>query len=165
MSTIVLMACSASKLQHAEQPRRLYTGPMWQTLRQHIGAIDWRDVFVLSGRYGFICSLNFIQTYEEKLTSERADELIAGGIHAKFGRPSAADIIRPYGKQRAPFDRVICAGAGDYRRVFEAWIQEFKAATIITPDAPVHQVAGGIGEQRSQLGKWLQEFQPHAKAR
>lgn len=133
---------------------------MWQTLRQHIGLIDWRDVFVLSGEYGFICSLNFIQTYEARLTPAKADRHIELGIHRADGRPGPADIIKPYGKHRAPFDRVMCAGAGEYRRVFEAWIPAFKAAGIITTDAPVFQVQGGIGEQRSQLGKWLRENQP-----
>jgi hypothetical protein len=167
--TILLMPCSAKKLDHADQPRRLYLGPMWQTLRTHQGKLSWRNVFVLSGRYGLIRAENFIQTYDEQLTPEKADYLIRGGINAPndhygacshFGAaPRPADVVRPYAyKDRPPFETVISAGAGDYRRVFEAFIPEFKAAGIIAQDAPVLQVSGGIGEQRGQLGQWLRSL-------
>lgn len=166
---ILLMPCSGRKLDHAEQPRKLYTGPMWQTLRTHRGALPWRNVFVLSGKFGFITAQTFIQTYDERLTAAKADHLIKGGIQApndhfgacgRFGagtRP--ADVVRPYAyKDRPPFEKVISAGAGEYKRVFEAFIPQFKAEGIIAIDAPVLQVSGGIGEQRGQLGAWLREL-------
>ena len=174
--TIVLMPCSASKLDHADQPRRLYTGPMWQTLRTHRGALDWRNVFVLSGKFGFITAQTFIQTYNDRLTRQKADYLIERGIQApndhygecsKFGAaPRPADVVRPYAyKDRPPFETVISAGAGEYRRVFEAFIPQFMAEGIIAPDAVVLQVKGGIGEQRSQLGRWLAEISQADQAR
>ncbi|MGY3582423.1 hypothetical protein ACVIGB_000653 [Bradyrhizobium sp. USDA 4341] len=162
--TILLMPCSGKKLDHADQPRRLYTGPMWQTLRTHRGELPWRNVFVLSGRFGFVTAETFIQTYNERLTREKADYLIRGGIRAPNnhygkaspGGPGPADVVRPYAyKDRRPFETVISAGAGEYRRVFEAFIPQFIADDIIASDAKVLQVAGGIGEQRAQLGRWL----------
>jgi hypothetical protein len=163
------MPCSASKLNRPAQPRELYTGPLWQTLRTHRGCLPWRNVFVLSGRFGFIAAEQFIQTYNERLTTARADHLIRGGIHAPndhFGSCSyrgagkcPALTVRPYAyKDRLPFEVVISAGAGEYKRVFEAFIPQFMADGIIAQDAGVLQVQGGIGEQRGQLGGWLREL-------
>jgi hypothetical protein len=107
--TILLMPCSAKKLDHADQPRRLYLGPMWQTLRTHQGKLPWRNVFVLSGKYGLIRAENFIQTYDERLTRVKADYLINGGIHAPndhFGKtlsvPTPTRTVSPSRPSSAP---------------------------------------------------------------
>jgi hypothetical protein len=167
--TLLLMPCSDTKLPHAAQPRELYLGPMWQTLRTHRGNLPWRNVFVLSGKYGFLYAEEFIQTYNERLTREKADYLIAGGIQhpndhigsiplAGSGtRP--VDMLRPWQfRDRQPFSTVLVAGAGEYARVFRAYVSEAQRAGIISADADVHYVRGGIGEQRQQLGEWLREF-------
>jgi hypothetical protein len=167
--TLLLMPCSASKLPHAEQPRQLYTGPMWQTLRQHRGALPWENVMVLSGKFGFISAQTFIQTYEARLTPAKADRMIARGIHAPndhhgelpalgghgSGCCALDTVVLPGRRGRRPFETVINAGGADYRRVFDSFIPELIAAGAIAPDAQIRRVAGGIGEQRQQLGQWL----------
>jgi len=163
---LLLMPCSATKLDHADQPRRLYLGPMWQTLREHLGDMPWENVFVLSGEYGFISSLNFIQTYDGVLTSAKADRMIARGVEggndhhgaSSNGGPCPSNVlVSPGRKGQQPFDRVLCAGANDYRRVLQHFIAEWINAGLIKPDARIFHVVGGIGEQRQQLGRWLRK--------
>lgn len=158
--TLLLMPCSKTKLDWPAVAHKLYTGPMWQTLKTHIGALPWRNVIVLSARFGFIYSQQFIQTYNERLTAEKADELIAGGIDGTRDRAGAGPSLRTmieHDRRRRPFSHVIIAGAGEYRRVFEAVVRELRDAGMIDAGARVDQVAGGIGEQRKQLGQWLRE--------
>ena len=51
---LVLMACSGVKTGGGEKPLiELYAGPLWLTLKTHIGAIPPRNVFVLSAKLGF----------------------------------------------------------------------------------------------------------------
>jgi hypothetical protein len=163
--TLLLMPCSDTKLPHADLPRRLYLGPLWQTLRTHQGRLPWRNVMVLSGRFGFITAETFIQTYNQRMTAELADQLVAAGINGRnpCGGPCAADLVRPAAHRGAlAFARVISAGAGDYARVFAAFIPELQAAGIVAADARIDQVKGGIGTQRGQLGCWLREISSEA---
>lgn len=171
-NTLILMACSGKKKPLAPGAVMplidLYDGPMWQTLRTHL---DDRHahVVVLSGRYGFTSAYSHLPTYEAKLTSQKADHLIARGLDGKqdrFGElkhvldtsPLCA-MIRPGFAMKSNPDRawagVIAAGGGEYRRVFEYMIGAMKVSGDIQPDAPVFMTRGGIGEQRSQLGKWI----------
>jgi len=164
---LILMPCSGKKLGYAHQAFQLYQGPMWRTLANHIGWLNWRNVFVLSGKYGFIGAMEHIQPYEARLTKENADRLIARGVHmvndhhGELGPrdgagPPAAEVIRPYAhKDQPPYTCVINAGAGDYRRVFDAFIPQLQAAGIIASDAMVHRLSGGIGQQRKQLAAAL----------
>jgi len=164
---LILMPCSGKKLSYAHQAFQLYQGPMWRTLANHIGRLNYRNVFVLSGKYGFIGAMEHIQPYEARLTKANADRLITRGVHMVNDHhgalgprdgagPPPAEVIRPYAhKDQLPYTRVICAGAGDYRRVFEAFIPQLQDAGIIARDATIDHVHGGIGEQRAQLGAWL----------
>jgi hypothetical protein len=161
---LLFMPCSATKLPYHDQPRRLYTGPMWQTLRTHLGKFPWRNVIVLSGKYGFLRSQEFIATYNEELTPAKADYVIGrglDGVRDHFGKCSGAASMRmvfEHDRRGRAYERVIIAGAGDYRRVFEAFTGMLKDAGMVASDAPVDQVAGGIGEQRQQLGQWLRDL-------
>lgn len=181
-NTLILMACSGKKKPLAPGAVMplidLYDGPMWQTLRTHLAARH-AHVVVLSGRYGFTSAYSHLPTYEAKLTTQKADHLIARGLDAKqdrFGElkhvldtsPLCA-MIRPGSAMKSNPDRawagVIAAGGGEYRRVFEYMIGAMKASGEIAPDAPVLMTRGGIGEQRSQLGRWVSALgarQPHS---
>ena len=82
---LILMSCSATKRQtdKAIPAIELYDGPLWQTLRTHLGAIPTRNVCVLSGKYGFINALlTLIEPYEARLSQQAADRLIARGVGA-----------------------------------------------------------------------------------
>lgn len=165
---IVLLGCGATKQPHAAQPIDLYLGPMWQTLRTRRGALPAGNVFVLSAGYGFISALTFIQTYEARLTPAIADRLIARGI---FGRsdltprgivpahcagPCAADVlVRPGRRGDRPARQLIIAAGGEYRRVLQSFVAEFREAGLLDRDCSIEITRGGIGEQRSQLGRWL----------
>ena len=171
-NTLILMACSGKKKPLAPGAVMplidLYDGPMWKTLRTHLAGRH-AHVVVLSGRYGFTSAYSHLPTYEAKLTTQKADHLIARGLDGKqdrFGElkhvldtsPLCA-MIRPGSAMKSNPDRawagVIAAGGGEYRRVFEYMIGAMKASGDIQPDAPVFMTRGGIGEQRSQLGKWI----------
>lgn len=179
--TLVLMACSATKraCAHGLPLLELYDGPMWQTLRQHKGAIPDANVFVLSGRYAFGTALAHGVNYEQKISAEKVDSLIEHGIDGKPALPTMASnskdrslaFFRDRLTHRAvlrrtvwrdgryaelpPWGAVINAGAGEYRRFFDWLIDAGKAGGIIAPDAPVLTVCGGIGTQRGQLGAHL----------
>lgn len=163
--TLVLMACSATKAPtgRGRTPAlELYNGPMWQTLRTHKPfALPWANVLVLSGLYALIRATDGIGTYEARLTTDKAWHVIRQGLRAPndfFGafRPGIArspwDLLD---HDRQPFRCCIIAGAGEYRRVFDWLAKELQAAGVIAPGAQVLAVAGGIGEQREQLGRWL----------
>lgn len=169
-NVLVLMPCSGRKIGRADQAFRLYNGPMWQTFRAHVGKFPLGNVFVLSGKFGFIGALEFIQPYDDVLTRAKAERMIARGVDAANDHHGAitnkhetgtapADVVRPYLKrERAPFDLVINAGGSHYRGVFDAFIAEFQACGIVAADAEVRRVAGGIGCQLQQLARWLDEL-------
>lgn len=167
--TLVFMACSATKLDTAEAVpmHELYTGPMWQTLKSHMGAIAWGDVFVLSGKYGFRSSRVHVRTYEERISAAKVDALLERGVaeypaHKAGVMPSGPTVLQEIetldvdGTRRA-YRRVIIAGAGEYRRAFLGLVEQLKAEGVIAADAIVQCVEGRLGEQRSCLKRFLAE--------
>lgn len=170
---LVLMPCGGQKLDRAARLLDLYTGPMWATLRTHLGAIPKRNVFVLSAKLGLRCALEVAEPYDQRMTADRADVLISRGIdgcemmrRGKYNVPMGPTPICELSSGRydgegydRPFRAVINAGAGEYRRVLDVYIAQAKAVGLIAADAPVFHVAGGIGEQRGQLGAFLRDVQ------
>lgn len=170
--TLILMACSSKKKPLAagvEVPlMHLYDGPMWQTLRK---ALQGRDahVVVLSGKFGFISAGAYAATYEARLSSSRADHLISRGIDARqdrFGElrkildvSPLCELKRPARPTqtpiRLPWAAVIMAGGGEYRRVFTHMLGQLRDMGELAPNAPVFMTTGGIGMQRSQLGRYV----------
>lgn len=174
---LVLMGCSATKRDAIHVPAfDLYDGPMWQTLRTHLGRIPRGNVCVLSGKYGFINALSRIRTYEARLTSQKADYLIDRGVIAcndQFGliRPGEATgpnpLVEANGTVRCglyPYRAVIVAASGEYERVFNSFAAEFQSHQLVGTPCTMLRVAGGIGEQRQQLGQWLDEINATAVA-
>lgn len=186
-NTLILMACSATKrITNAGQElplMDLYDGPMWQSLRLHLGteyhAADEYKVnryrcVVLSGKYGVVDAQTHAKTYEARLSPQKADALIRAGLFArqdwfgelngKFGLancPLSAMAARttaigtPIPIRRIPWSGVIVAGGGDYRRVFMALLRQLMQWGDVYEDATILSTHGGIGEQRSQLGQWI----------
>lgn len=167
--TLVLMACSATKRDTGGKPVPLfdlYDGPAWQTLRARRGALPWRNVVVLSGRWLLTSAWHHSPTYEERISAAKVDELIAAGLDglatSPSDKPGAAGcsprvILSPAGDR--PWCRVIAYGAGEYRRAFDWLIGAGKAAGLVAPDAELRSCSGGIGEQRGQLGRHLDALQ------
>jgi Family of unknown function (DUF6884) len=155
VSALVLMPCGGCKLDREAPLDELYTGPLWQTLRTYRGAIPRENVCVLSAKYGFENARTFGAPYDERLSADKAERMLDHGVERLFenaGRTPAATV------GRGPFSTVIIAGAGHYRRVMESYVAGFQRLGIVDRDACVRTVEGGIGEQRSQLGRWLIEL-------
>lgn len=186
-NTLILMACGGTKRQLAPGKETslidLYEGPMWQTLKTHLG--DWyyriaevgftpAHVVVLSGKYGIADAALNSQTYEARLTKEKADMLIRAGIlehqdrfgtmNTKYGADStplsvlARSMYPKNDCKGAGWRGVIVCGGSEYRRVFMALLRQLVDYGAVEMDAPILTTAGGIGEQRSQLGSWLQSL-------
>jgi hypothetical protein len=164
--TLILMACGGRKADTRGQAVplvELYEGPMWSTLRKHLGGAEelaqlGAHVMVLSGGLGFVPALTLAKPYEARLQSAAADALIAGGITAAdaSGLTPLQRVSPPgRGSNGLPWLAVIAAGGSDYRRVFLSWIGELRQRGVITAEAPALTTSGGIGVQRSQLGQWL----------
>lgn len=182
-NTMVLMACSSTKNEAlaAKDHRQelplidLYDGPMWQTLRSHAPGARYKlRVVVLSGKYGITGAHLQSQTYEAKLSPQKADTLIRNGLieqqnwfgeldgscglaTAPLGHLSSpyTSLASPEPLRRLPWRGVIVAAGGDYRRVFMAMLRQLGQAGHLADDVVVLSTAGGIGEQRQQLGQWL----------
>jgi hypothetical protein len=167
--TLILMACGGRKVDTAgaKVPLvELYRGPMWSTLRKRLGgARQLRErgahVLVLSGGLGFVSALTSAQTYEARLQPQAADALVRGGVFtpdASGVPPVRAMFPLRRSPLRRPWRAVIAAGGSDYRRVFLSWVDELRRHRFIEPSAPVYATQGGIGQQRAQLGRWLDEI-------
>ncbi|MCW2318989.1 hypothetical protein M2322_004558 [Rhodoblastus acidophilus] len=79
---LILMACSGSKAQtRCKMPLfDLYTGPLWQSLKTHMGDVPRKNVFVLSGQFGFQSATPFESApYDARLGPIQAERLIARG--------------------------------------------------------------------------------------
>ena len=147
MDSLVLMACSATKLSVASPAFDLYQGVMYETFRAHVKSHARPNVIILSALHGFVEPERIISPYEQKMTSARADEMVAG-LMQFMGSVQWPRSVR----------RVFLAGGLQYRRVMKA------AVALAAADALVDECSGGIGFQRSQLGRYLDELAGRAGA-
>lgn len=173
---LLLLACSGDKRATAEgeqlSPIDLYTGAMYTVLRKWMPALDRCEIRILSAKHGLVTDQwPKLSTYDERMSRQKAEHLIAGGIFGQFdgfgsfkrgtARGSApADYLRPAHGFR--YREIFVAAGAEYRQVFQAWILEMKDRGMLADDCVVTEVHGGIGEQRSQLGAWLRSIAPAA---
>lgn len=171
----------------AEMPLfELYDGPMWRTLRSKLRAANQLAdeserrcrVVVLSGRYGIVEASMNSPIYEAKLTAHKADALIRAGLFAKqdwfgelngkhglAGSPYCAlaarttDVRSPEPLRRLPWSLVIVAAGGEYRRVYASMLDQLRENGDLAKDARTLWTRGGIGQQRAQLGAWIEQLQ------
>jgi hypothetical protein len=127
---------------------------MWQTLNTHIGNIPRANVMVISGKLGFVPASTRAGPYEQRMTADKADTMIRDGVGVRQGQASPYE----HTKDGGPYKGVIIAGAGEYRRVFNAYVTQLKELGVIANDAQVVAVRGGIGQQRGQLGEFLRQI-------
>ena len=141
MKTLVMMACSGAKREVASPAFDLYRGVMYETFRAHVKAHARPQVIILSALHGFIDPAKIIAPYDQKMTSYRADEMIDDLTQFMKGPYWPLDI-----------DQVFFAGGKNYRRVMRA------AISRIAPMVEIEESSGGIGMQRSQLGRYLDQL-------
>jgi hypothetical protein len=77
---LVVLGCSATKVDAAGTlpAVTLYDGPMYRVLRSYLRERRWPtslSLAVLSAKYGLIGGLSHIETYDQRMTRERAQEL------------------------------------------------------------------------------------------
>lgn len=145
MNSLVLMACSGSKRNTPSPAFDLYQGVMFETFRAHARAGFIPDVIILSALYGFIGPKKVLSPYDQKMTTERADEMIANLPHFMSGALWPNNI-----------KEVFLAGGLQYRRVMRA------AVACVAPMGSISECNGGIGLQRSQLGRYLDSLVPQS---
>uniref|UniRef100_UPI003F4995F9 DUF6884 domain-containing protein n=1 Tax=Cupriavidus necator TaxID=106590 RepID=UPI003F4995F9 len=106
--------------------------------------IDW-TVLILSARHGFLHPSTEVAPYDERMTRQRADQMMAD--LSSYLRPAAWP---------ARVGSVMLAGGAEYRRVMRAALARRYGLAL-----PVmHETNGGIGMQRSQLGAFLAGLKP-----
>ncbi|MFS8981211.1 hypothetical protein PO002_43755 [Cupriavidus necator] len=142
---LLLMACSGMKLDRHAPAIDLYTGVMYQSYRAHLRSDAAPHVLILSARHGFLHPDTEIAPYDERMTRQRADEMMA----------DLSSYLRP-GAWPTRVGTVMLAGGKEYRRIMRAAL-----ARRYGPALPVmHETNGGIGTQRSQLGAFLAGLKP-----
>lgn len=147
-SALVMLACSASKGSVAAPAVDLYRGVMFETLRAHLPTGDDEPILmILSAKHGLLFGHDVIEPYDQCLTRELAKELIAAGF---------PDDITFDG---AVFDQVLLAGGEEYRAVMRTYIEAMREFGQVSDDATVIETSGGIGQQRQQLGQFLDQLQ------
>lgn len=115
---------------------------MYETFRAHVRTHARPHVIILSALHGFVSPAQILAPYDEKMTASRADEMMEN--LARF----MVNVQWPLN-----VSRVFLAGGQQYRKVM-------KAAVLQTvPHALVDECSGGIGFQRSQLGRYLDNLQ------
>ena len=146
-STLLLMACSATKLTHAAPAIDLYRGVMYGTYRANVKALARPHVVILSARHGFIPADTLIEPYEERMTPARADDIARN-----------LDDVTHMDWPRAR--NIMFAGGADYRRVMRSAIHRLVAAGTLDQDVEITETTDGIGYQRQQLGAFLRRLTP-----
>ncbi|WP_459575049.1 DUF6884 domain-containing protein [Cupriavidus sp. 8B] len=140
---LVLMACSATKLDRPAPAMDLYRGVMYETFRAHVQADAQPDVIILSAQHGFIRPDAEIAPYDVRMTAERSAAMISDLPTAMAGA-AWPDQVGP----------VFLAGGAHYRRVMRAAVG--RLANMGSQRLPtIMETSGGIGMQRSQLGRYL----------
>lgn len=143
---LILMACSGTKLAHPAQAQDLYQGVMWQSLRANAPEGPLPHIVVLSALHGFISGSKIVEPYDKFMTPVRAREL-------EFDLEQFIESVE------WPEDatRILLAGGGHYRYLMRRMVGELIRAGKLAGDLEISEVTGGIGLQRSQIGKFVRD--------
>ncbi len=141
---LLLMACSQRKSGLQARAIDLYKGVMYQTYNAHVKEDAMPRLMILSAEYGFLWPWDTINTYDRKMDDARAEEMLSD-IEALVHK-----VLWPDGLEAVQ----LCGGAA-YRRVMTAAVDVLKRRGCISAAADVRSLSGGIGEQRAQLGAFL----------
>ncbi|WP_029310257.1 DUF6884 domain-containing protein [Cupriavidus metallidurans] len=144
-AALIVLACSGKKAAVRSPALHLYQGVMYQTYRAHTPCGTAAPAMViLSAKHGFVAPDDTLDPYDLQMTTARADEIL------KRLNQSVMQVAWPF---RA--SRVLLAGGQTYRRVMRAAIRLVGAGRL-----PIEEVSGGIGNQRSQLARFLAGMAP-----
>lgn len=141
---LVLMPCCDMKGPEKAPAMELYKGVFFQTFRANAQTGATPKVVILSAKHGFVLPTEEIAPYDELMTPERADEMVAK-LAQQMRRVQWPENI----------DDVLIVGGKEYQRVMRAAVLELQKTGEIAKDASVNATSGGIGEQRKQLGQYL----------
>ncbi|MCY0853905.1 DUF6884 domain-containing protein [Cupriavidus sp. D39] len=139
---LVLMACSATKLDRPAPAMDLYRGVMYETFRAHVRADAQPQVIILSAQHGFIQPDAEIAPYDARMTADRAETMLSDLSTAMAGAAWPDQV-----------GLVFLAGGMHYRRVMRAAVERWARTVSAAPT--IMETSGGIGMQRSQLGQYL----------
>lgn len=144
-AALLLIACSAPKLEGTHRAVDLYQGVMFSVLRKWMPREGQPDICILSAKHGLLHADTPTESYEQPMTLDRARDLSCQAI------PLAGFAGKRYSE-------VFIAGGRAYRDLGESYVGQLRAAGIIERDAPIRMTEGGIGTQRGQLGKYLRDL-------
>lgn len=145
---LLIMACGARKRAMAASAVGLYDGPAYRLLRRRNRrgfASPGTPVLILSAEHGLISPDSEVESYNRKMDESRAEEL----AQARATERARALVG---GLPGWPFARVFFHGGTLYRLVIGAYEQ-----AGVFGAARVEYSSGAIGEQLSQLKKFLGE--------
>lgn len=136
---LLILGCSLTKDHRAEpMPAELrYIGAYYQMVHQ-IDRNVWPDIIILSAKLGFIPGSQLIEDYDQKMDKSRAQQLL---LDVEQGQ-----ILR--GLSSGGYTSLFVAAGAMYRGIIKHHLAPGLAAIAVS-------ACGGIGEQRSQLKKWL----------
>lgn len=138
---LLILACSAAKesIPGLIPAMQRYKGAYAQVVKK---APDWRwpDIIILSAKHGFIGGSQRIEDYDQQMDRDRSRALRAD--------PSQRQQLEHFlgGKS---YDEVFVAAGALYRDVILHHVDG------LIPVSSIDIAEGGIGEQRSQLGAWM----------
>ena len=170
---LLLMAGSDGKadMRPGQQvaPIDLYTGVMFETLKKGLPDLDQTRIIILSPKHGLLGKEwpKIARYYNRPLTRKKAERLIENGLDRPFddwgrlrdGRccgPSPRQLLKPYSGR--VWRDIFIAGGGEYRQVFYAFVTQLIESGLVSPDASINEVKGGIDEQRQQFGEYLRRL-------
>lgn len=142
---LLLLACSGTKLDRQARAIDLYQGVMYESYRAHLRRDAKPNVLILSARHGFLDPHEVIDPYDQRMTAQRADAMLAD-LPAFAGSANWP----------AQIGKVLLAGGKEYRRVMRAALA--RRYGVVPPW--LQETVGGIGMQRSQLGAFLDGLVP-----
>ncbi len=137
---LLLLACSGTKLDRPARAIELYRGVMYQSYRTHVRHDAAPHVLILSAKHGFLDPHAEIAPYDERMTPQRAEQMLAN-LPAYLGQTDWPTRI----------GKVMLAGGQQYRRVMRAALIRRYGEVLPL----IRETEGGIGMQRSQLGAFL----------
>jgi hypothetical protein len=146
----LLMPCGGMKLDRPAAARDFYTGPLWTTYRKTLGSQEAPQLFILSAKHGFVPPDRMMAPYDQLMTPERADELIAN--IARFGPPSGFMIGQPTDIQ--------ILGGEQYRRVMRAAVAKAIQDGEVPATASVREFVGGTGEMNRAVKQYVEGLPP-----
>jgi hypothetical protein len=154
---LVVLGCSATKVEAegAIPAIDLYDGPAFRVLRTYLREFHWPDrlsVAVLSAKYGIIGGLSSIATYNQRMTRDRATELVG----------TVSETLRDWGPDHRRVDLVL---GQDYLRSIHPTLLAGSKPTMNVVEGPIgvklnrlHELLRTAGRTKRVAARRLQKL-------